>query len=428
MSSANDLRVLCVGTDVGVATKSVKWNQEYNVKDYDWIFLDYYSLDKAVGDSTISDVLGAIQEPGQSDLFRTVATGSKVVVLLPERSSIPRDSRFDTSISTHFPNDFTLIDDSGRSLNQASVSSEWEWYFNSQFKWELHITRGSGKYEYAGKDFDYNYNPLAANKAAELLACEVEFSELPETAMGPQKQIDSLPGKINYIPVIKNWSPNDLIKEILDEFTELDTRIKSQDSPEWVDEKSLPGEEEAVSKLGDLRERNREIDQRIEQKNKELQEFDRYKALLWGNEDILEQLVPEVFREFGFEVEGEKPHSRDGMIHLNGKRFVMEITGTTGGISDDKCRQLSTWVDDLELEDQKHDYSGLLVVNPDRKTRPSERNPDEYLPTHLQNFLEKRDFHVLLTPDLYDLLSKYRSGELEYEDIRDLLTGDDLIL
>ncbi|RLM96215.1 hypothetical protein [Haloarcula sp. Atlit-7R] len=428
MSSENDLRVLCIGTDVGVATKSVNWNEEYNVKDYDWIFLDYYSLDQRVGDSTISEVFNEIVTPGKYDLFRAVATGSKVIVLLPERDPIPRNNHIEINISNHFPNNFYLISESGSSLNQDSIPSQWRWYFDSQFDWKMHISGESDICEYGDKEFIYEYQGLAENAAYEFLACKVLFKQIKETRSPRQNKTEHLPGEISYIPVIKNWDSNELIKEILDEFTDLDTRIKTKDSPEWVDEKSLPGEDETVSELGELRDQKNEIEQKIEEKNEDLQEFDRYKALLWGNENILEQLVPEVFSEFGFEVEGEQPHGRDGMILLNDKRFVMEITGTTGGIRDDKCRQLSTWVDNLELEDQEHDYTGLLVVNPDRRTQPSDRNPDEYLPPHLRKFLEKRDFHVLLTPNLYHLLSKYRTGEIEPEDIHDVLTGDDLIL
>lgn len=411
-----------------MATKSINWNKKYNVKDYDWIFLDYYSLEQQVGDSTISETLDAILEPGSGDIFRAVATGSKFVVLLPNSNGIPRDDRYRIDISDHFPNSFKLVSETGRSLNKDPTPPEWKWYFNSPFKWEMHISENPDSYKFDGEDFVHEYQRLAVNAADELLACKVHFHRLIETPGHRQHQTEPLPGAISFIPVINNWEPDELIKEVLDEFTDLDTRIKTKDSPEWVDEKSLPGEDETVSELGNLREEKRQIEQRIDQKNEELQEFDRYKALLWGNEDILEQLVPEIFREFGFEVEGEQPHGRDGMIFVDNKRFVMEITGTTGGISDDKCRQLSTWVDDLELEDQEHEYNGLLVVNPDRRTRPSDRDQDDYLPPHLRRFLGKRNFHVLLTSDLYNLLSKYRCGELESEDIRDILTGDDLIL
>jgi hypothetical protein len=68
------------------------------------------------------------------------------------------------------------------------------------------------------------------------------------------------------------------------------------------------------------------------------------------------------------------------------------------------------------------------VVNPDRKTPPGNRNWDGFLPPHLRDFLNKRDFHVLLTPDLYHVLSDYRDGELDSEDIEELLLSDDLIL
>lgn len=428
MNSEGDLRVLSVGTDVGVATKSVKWNEDYNIKDYDWIFLNYYSLDQQVGDSTVSELLNGFVKPGQSDIFRSVATGSKVVALLPERNKIPRDRHTRMDISGHFPNDFSLINESGESLQPDTVPTRWEWYFDRSFNWKVYIRGRAGEYEYRGSRFEYRNKSLASNKANELLACVSNFQEVIETSSGYQNEKNELPGEISFIPVIRDYNPENLIKEILDEFTDLDARIKAENSPGWVDEKSLPGENEKVSELSDLKDQKRKIEEEIAQKNEELQELGRYKALLWGNEDALEQLVPEVFREFGFDVEGEQPHGRDGMIFHDNKRYVMEITGTTGGISDDKCRQLSAWVDDLELEDQENDYIGLLVVNPDRKTRPGERNPDEYLPPHLRRFLEKRGYHVLLTPKLYDLLGKYRSSRIDYGDICDILDKDDLVI
>lgn len=257
-----------MGTDVGVATKSVNWNEEYNVKDYDWIFLDYYSLDQQVGDSTISEVFNGIVEPAQSDLFRAVATGSKVVVLLPERNAIPRNGHFQIPISDHFPNNFVLIEESGRSLNQDSTPPEWKWYFDSPFNWKIYIDGKSDIYEYSNEKFIYEYQKLAANKADEFLACKVLFQEIIETTAHQQYQTERLPGEISYIPIIKNWNSNELVKEILDEFTDLETRIKTKNSPEWVDEKSLPGEDETVSELGDLREQKREIEQKIEEKTR----------------------------------------------------------------------------------------------------------------------------------------------------------------
>jgi hypothetical protein len=394
------------------------------------VFLDYFSLDQRIGDSSLSQVLeDDFVSPGKSDLFRSVATGSTVVVLLPKRDTIQKTSSSFIPFSRQFPNDFELVTESGRSLNRESVVSNWKWYFDISFKWHNHIAGKPGEYEYGDETFVYEYEGVAKNAAEELLASRVLFHRVVEPSVPThQKDLEQLPGEITFLPVIKDWSPDDLVKEILDEFTDLDARIKSENSPDWVDEKMLPGEEEAVAELSDLRERKAEIEQEIDEKNEKLNEYERYKALLWGNEDVLEQLVPEVFREMGFDVEGEEPHGRDGMIYLNGKRLVLEITGTTGGISDGKCRQLSAWVDDLELEDQSHDYTGLLVVNPDRKTPPGNRNWDGFLPPHLRDFLNKRDFHVLLTPDLYHVLSDYRDGELDSEDIEELLLSDDLIL
>ncbi|SDK70344.1 hypothetical protein [Natronorubrum texcoconense] len=427
----DEVRVLTVGTDVDLGTKSVAWTDDYNVKDFDWVFLDFHSLDKSVGDSTISDSIeGMMNIPDEDDIFKSIANGNNFIVFLPERRTIPKTDRTSISLYNLTPVGLNLVEESGSSIDYDTINPNWTWYFDSNFDWNIRIDRKEpAVFELFGRRFVYEFTTIVQNNSSELLATDILFHEITEPEVSThQPEMNQLPGKLSFIPVIKNWSPNELIREILDSFTDMDTRIKTDQSPEWVNDWRLPEEDGLVRELEDLRIKKKEIESKIKEKEGELDEYEEYKALLWGNEGELEILVPTVFREMDFEVEGEVPHGRDGMIRLDDLNIVLEITGTKNSISDKKCRQLSTWVDEAEIDELDRDHTGILVANPDRETNPPNRTENDYLPPHLQNFLSKRGYKVLLTHNLFELYSEFRKGDLSNEDIEEMLRSDSLFV
>jgi len=231
-----------------------------------------------------------------------------------------------------------------------------------------------------------------------------------------------------FLPVTERVTSSELIQSLIEYEVGVNITMDQKHSPEWTSNWSLPGENEARTEAKRLEEEIAQKKDRLASLEKELAEYQRYKTLLYGNEGPLEQLVPEVFNEMGFDVEGEEPHGPDGMIHLEDRSFVLEITGTTNDISDSKYEQLLGHIVDAEGEDQKTRFDGLLVVNPRREEKPSERNPDEYLPTHLRRRIKQRGFKILLTPILYEILEQYRAGETDTEEIREALLSADPVV
>lgn len=427
----DEVRVLAVGTDIDLATKSVNWDEEYNVKDFDWIFLDFYSLDNMVGDSTISDTLeSSLIIPSKKDIFKSIANGNRFVVFLPNREYIPKTSQFRFTFNKLTFANLNIVGESGMSVDQSTIDSNWSWYFDSNFEWNVRLKRTEPElFEIFGGKYIYEFSGIAQNNSGELLACDVIFHEVIDPDVpSHQPKTNQLPGKLSLIPVIKNWNTNELARDILDEFTDLNTRIKTDKSPNWISDWTLPEEPEIRNRLENLREKKTEIESTIRSTKEELAEYEQYKALLWGNEGELEMLVPKVFREMGFEVEGEVPHGRDGMIRLDDLNIVIEITGTKNSISDDKCRQLSTWVDEAEIEETGRDHTGMLIANPVREVRPTNRSKNDCLPPHLQDFLSKRDFKVLLTHNLFKLYSEFRDGNTAKDEIEAMLKNDALFV
>lgn len=424
---SDDLTVLTVGTEVETATSSVGWTDEYNVKDYDWIFLDYYTLEKRVRGSSIqSEFSEQIDAFDSNDIERAIITGSKIIVFISEKSYISTGQGTKITPINSVPIKTNLIKQEGKSLDKDGVIDEWEWYFDQPYKYSMTLSPEIIRGKIAGVSYESNPKPIATNTSMETLALQAEFSVTADpTGSSEKKAVD---GMVYLLPVLPGWQTDDLVREILDRFTKFNVRIKTEESPEWAEGYTLPGESDAKHDLKNLRQEKKEIEEQITEQEGKVSEFEKYKILLWGNEGTLEALVPKVFREMGLKTEGEQKHGRDGLIITDELRLVLEITGTKNDISDNKCRQLSAWVDDVDLEDDSNDYTGLLVVNPQCNTNPSDRNKSDFLPSHLQTFLEKRGFRVLLTPRLYEIFGEYRPGNIDTSDVEELLLEDGLFV
>lgn len=423
---ANDLRILSVGCDVAVASRSVSWTEEYNIKDYDRVFFDVHTLDNLVSDSTISEKLGDhVYHPSLSNIYKAIANGTKIIIFVGERKNIPHDKHTYFSVNSLIPGGVNFVQESGRSVNKDSISQGWEWYFSGQFYWNIHFTNDVKDYSGGNTPAYANIESLVENGANEPLAGAIRYLVKDSQSSA----LTNLPGYIILLPVIQDWETEDLIDRIIHQFTNIDTQVNTGDFPEWVENWRMSSEDELISEIDELKRRKSEIEDNIAEKKDQREEYDRYKVLLYGNAGALENLVPEIFAEMNFDVEGEDRHGKDGLVNIGDTSYVMEITGTKNAISDDKCRQLSTWVDEMEIEnDSEKNYSGLLVANPHRLKPPQERELNDYLPPHLQDFLEKRGYHLLLTTDLYNIFSDYIDGKLERSDIVSKFDTDELVI
>lgn len=270
-----------------------------------------------------------------------------------------------------------------------------------------------------GSSFYYSTHGIVKNRYGKNLAQSITF-ETKYTKTIVTREITNFEewnGKIYLLPLLPDWSYKELVEEVIDKLTTPSS--DPEEPPEWLEDYTLPREEEVLEEISELR-------HEIEEKQDQLEGLQKFKELLYENGRALEESVLEAFRDMGFKVEGEVMSGRDGSIELEDARIVLEIYGTTSGVTLEKCRELDDWVEKSIAENSDKDAYGLLIVNPMREDKPPER--EDAIPPNVIDYMDRRNMRILQTVDLFRLLKGSRSGELTQADILDNLLGDEIII
>jgi hypothetical protein len=421
------MRILSIGSELKHANSHADWTESPNVKDFDLVLMDIEGLDRLYreGDETyLSNYFpeDTVNLPAPPEVSKALRSGTDFLATLPYKGGaqnyigsvggIARISYF-----SFVPTELGYTFENGVSVNADSILPEWEWYFPAtDFKWHVHFDTGTFV---PGGDriSEAQYRPILTNGYDQALAIRCDYimeSGSDET------------GSIYLIPKIEGWKFSSLTYEFLRRIILDEDSDKKEHIPEWTTEYTVPGEEKVIGKIEDKKSRIEELKKQIGKKEGQLEELQQFKGLLYAGDDFLEQLVPEVFDEMGFDVEGEKPHHRDALIRLPDKHIVLEIHGTSGGIARKKCRQLEEWVGDLEMENPDQEYMGMLVVNPMMDKPPTERNG--YMTPDIEKYLEKRSHKLLPTPELFKVYTTFLRGKISKGDLERKLRSDETVL
>ncbi|MFC7077773.1 hypothetical protein [Haloarcula halophila] len=412
-------KALSIGHDLEFADRNCNWSANPNIKDYKYVFMDISTLDAAFRVSeadllTEHDYIKEVNFPEKSQVRKAIETGTNFIATLPRHIKRPYDTNpYGRTLSKNYfawlPSGLDITVEYGKSINPDSIDSDWDWYFNgNEFEWFLHFA--------SQERLSLGSTNLRASSIV-----ENEFERSVAVKICPSI---ANPGKIYLIPHLSNWEYRDLIQNILTHIFEEGSTSEVENSPDWTSKYELPDESTTKSEIESIKQEIAELESSLKQANERLEDLKEYKLLLYGGDKELEDLVPKVFREFGFDVEGEQPHGRDGLVELDSQNIVLETTGTTGGAKKEKARQLDDWVEELVYDDPERDYTGLLVINPFRREDPEDR--DEFLHNHVEQYMDQRGYKVLATETLFRILVDYRKNEVGQEDIRSLLLSDEV--
>jgi hypothetical protein len=157
----------------------------------------------------------------------------------------------------------------------------------------------------------------------------------------------------------------------------------------------------------------------------DVQEARQYRSILFEGDDELEELVPEVLRRLGLDVDGEISGDRDGAIKLEDQTFILEITGQNDGVDHGKIRQLEDHLDNAASEGYGTNRIGLLIFNHFKNRDPANR---QLTTSNFKDRLEKQDSKLLTTVDLYQILCDYERGDIGTKEVVDILTTGDTII
>lgn len=448
-------KVLTKGTRAGGEDTHASWTEHENLIDHNIAFYDLAPIEHQHRDlfHPWFDHDNALILPLQSDVQDFLIGGNTLYIRLPTHPEVDlqgidhddEQTTYQYNLLRWLPVGVELrTDREGDLFTVKEEFSGWEWYFDDKFEWEISIPWISDVVS-TGSDYtdprprlkdgvpitrkavhfpstsrprsgpEVLIEEIAVNNAGEQIACKIQFEDFTSA------EAELAPGSIYLIPTHPSIDFTEFVHGILRRVE----GIEVEERPGWVDKYSLPGESGIKSDLAKLEQQMGSLEAQIDR-------GDWFRQLLFAKDEEsdedysyeLEEPVREAFRRVGLDVSGEKNGARDGAIHLDEDIIIIEITGTTSGISPGKVDRLRNHVRDAE-DDFDDELTGLLVPNPDCESDPEGRQ------MNYSNFLDKLEeygYKVITTFQVYRMLCLYEDGEINTEDIVELLTGEDIII
>lgn len=453
-------RILTKGSRAGIEDNHADWDEQENLKNHHIAFYDLVNLEnrKQEFSQPWLDCDNVVSLPSRYDVTQFLFGGNDIVIRLPKvkKTKLPGENRdgeeewYDFDLFAWLP--FTVVlndEENGGDLIEILADSEsWSVYFDEGSEWSVVIQsvrqqpwysstpysdpRPSLKKNIGGKDVlvqqpETMATPTQADMGPEVIEEVIAVDNVNRTiatkvsltAKDEDGQIMQSEGSVYLIPPHPSKQFDHFVQEILQTIFNEDV----ESAPEWVSQYPIVGEEQVREKIAKLEERLSEVENKVEK-------GEWYRQLLFANdgddtEYELEKPVREAFREVGLAVDGEKPGFRDGGIQLDDQTFVLEITGRSGGVSIGKIQKLKRHVNDAADENYGDNLTGLLVYNPFRNEDPESRS------LNTQNFvdeLEERNFKLITTYQVYQMVSQYKRDEIGTDDIVTKIKGDETVI
>ena len=184
--------------------------------------------------------------------------------------------------------------------------------------------------------------------------------------------------------------------------------LRTQHKPRWVEKYAFKKKLEMIEKINEMR--------------REISHYEILERLLYGTGEPLEEAVKYALEHLEFE-NVERPQEKDTYdisFTRNGKKYIVEVEGTTKQGSKEKVNQLDGWVRiELNMGTDPSRIIGVFVVNHFRDKDPEERG--EPLTEHAKRFLKYYRFVFFTTCFLFNLVKKVDEGSLSKEEARKMV-------
>ncbi|RLA83547.1 MAG: hypothetical protein DRG31_06040 [Deltaproteobacteria bacterium] len=164
------------------------------------------------------------------------------------------------------------------------------------------------------------------------------------------------------------------------------------------------------------------ITKKITEMKRKISHYETLERLLYGTGEPLEDAIKYAFEYLEFE-SVEHPQEKDSYdvsFIYHGKKYIVEIEGTTKQGSKEKVNQLDGWIKkELNLGMDPNKIVGVFIVNHFRDKDPEERG--EPLTEHAKRFLKYHRFLFLTTLFLFNLIIEVSEGSLSKEEARKMV-------
>jgi len=205
--------------------------------------------------------------------------------------------------------------------------------------------------------------------------------------------------------------------------------------PGWAKSILVPGQEQLILELAGVEGKIEELTVQRNDLNSQNSSLERWKWLLYETgKEYLEPVVREALSLLGCNIELQLDKDSDGLINSEFGIALLEVEGANDTIRVGKIRQLMANIANYKQEKEVLP-TGILVGNPFRENKLDERPPEgsqkQPFSKELLEAAEKHDIAVLLSTDLYRVVTKILKGEFSDDEKKQLrekiITGKGLV-
>ena len=186
--------------------------------------------------------------------------------------------------------------------------------------------------------------------------------------------------------------------------------------PNWAKDILVPRQQELISKITEINEKidalEKERGTLIDANDK----LERWKYLLYEKgKHQLEPVVREALALIGCKVEPQPDKDSDGVVTFEHGKALLEVGGSKGTIKIDKIGELTKNMGNF-ISTKGIAVKGILVGNPfceePLNNRPPKGSQKKLFATQLLETAEQQSITVLLSTDLYDVVSRILGDKL----------------
>lgn len=184
--------------------------------------------------------------------------------------------------------------------------------------------------------------------------------------------------------------------------------LRTQPKPRWVDKYAFTEKMDKIKQFKKAR--------------KDIVHYEMIETLLYGTDIPLQESVAHSLKYLGFEEVEHHQESdlQDVSFSHEGKKYLLEIEGTTKQGKKDKVSQLRGWIEkEVDAGTKPSKVVGIFVINPFRNRNPEER--EDPLTRHAKSYLKLYHFRFFTTFFLFNIVKKISVGSLTKEKAREII-------
>ena len=190
--------------------------------------------------------------------------------------------------------------------------------------------------------------------------------------------------------------------------------------PSWAKDILVPGQEEIISRIAHI---DTEVDSLEKERDALIHknlELDRWKYLLYAKgKHQLESVVRDALALIGYTIESQQDKEGDGLVISEHGTILLEAVGSKSTIKIEKLGELIKNIGNF-ISQKGIRVKGVLVGNPfcDQllDNRPPKNTQKQLFAKELIESAELQDISVVLSTDLYTVISKILKKELSDSD------------